>query len=215
MERSQLGEQNATAQLVVLGESYRAGPEMAKRSGKDWAQIARSYAMALRYLEETPPAAPSEDPFAISMPPMGRAGRARAMALPSPVSAPIPEEATGALAQIANGASFGCDEGGAPDVVRLLSSLPALGGVPGVACAVVILASGPLLSVAAFERARDSLEGEARASFERSADDPFTPPGDEFGFAGFVYGRAARLRAVQGGGRFGLLGAGMGWEMGE
>ena len=198
VERSHLGDQNAMAQLVVLGDQYRAG--------QGGARVKRSYETALRYLEQRPrrwEEGSGEDKT-------GDPYRDARMRIPvvtpdwedEAVAAPIPRDAERALGAVA---AFGAEGPG----LSALADLPELGGISGADCAVAILAEGPPLTADAFERARVSFGAE----FERCSDGG--EPLDKAGFAGFVFGRAARMQAVKRGEPFALLSPTMGWELGE
>lgn len=195
-ERSRLGEQNAMAQLVVLGESYRRGT-----GGR---RVKESYEAVERYLHEHPTTV-DELPSGISLPSM-------LMAPPAPPAlseaAEIPPEAQVALQAVMG---FGCDVTG----VRALASLPGLGGIPGTTCAIVILADRGPITPRDFTMAGEAFDEEGRASFVAAADDPNAEPRDEAGYAGFVLGRAARLQAIRRGGHFALLSPTMAWELGQ
>jgi len=201
-DRSRRGEQNATAQIVVLGEKYRARERL---SPSDRARIESSYEAVRRYLAAHPVEHERRTATGISLPQPGESYQLSAAGHQPELT----REATAALADVAG---FGCDGPG----MSALASLPSLGGLPGVTCAIVVLAFGPPMTPDAFLRAKASLpEGGPQESFQRSADDPFSPPADHFGFAGFVLSRAARLQAVQRGAPFALLGETMAWELGE
>ena len=193
-ERARSGEQNAMAQIVELGEQYR--------SGRGGPRVKASYETVLRYFESHPVEGRRQTRSGIRLPAPG----SRALEQREP---PLNHATRQALTTVAG---FGCDAPG----VSSLASLPALGGLHGVYCAVVLLASGPPMTPEAFLRAKASLPpGEPQDSFQASADDPHSPPRDHFGFAGFVFGRAARLQAVQRGASFALLSPVMAWELGE
>lgn len=54
VERSRLGEQNASSQIDVLGEQYRRGRGFVESQGGDWRQIQRSYQAIEAYVASHP-----------------------------------------------------------------------------------------------------------------------------------------------------------------
>jgi hypothetical protein len=54
VERTRLGEQNAGAQLDVLGEQYRRGRAFVESQGGSWEQVVRSFKAAERYVMTHP-----------------------------------------------------------------------------------------------------------------------------------------------------------------
>ena len=229
-ERSRLGEQNATSHLIILGEQHRLVESSQYRgSPAERDHVERSYAVAMRYLQEHPPgddcsvcvhASPASDVNLKAGASHAGFGREPSGSRPRPhrpvpaMPAPLPSDAAAGLRGIA---MFGAE--GNPDatenVCAILVALPAAGGLEGVLGAVVMIADGPEITTERLRAAHGALaDPGARASFGRSVRDTFSPPRDEFGFAGFAFGNAARLQAVRKGAPLALLDPHMGWELG-
>ena len=86
-----------------------------------------------------------------------------------------------------------------------------MGGLASTPCAIVLLANGPILTPEIFARGVAAFGSE----FEYASDHPFEPPLTDPAYAGFVFGRAARLQAFRRSGDFALLSPGIAAELAE